>query len=229
MADQNWLGQLPKFEELQLLSLQKLVPGIPNINRSAIEEIKKCRQLRVVDLVFHELDDMEALLGIARGCPLLRKFSVRHIPFRGGRELAEDQFFGLLRALPRLEFLELGLRFRMDGAKLQDLARYCPRLTVLILPQARLYLSLSLMKKAFPLPKLEIARFAGVWFEHPRRSLQQRDIFQSIVTEWRRVFPKLREMPCPADIYSDYMLYDDLSEESGKDRPSVSADEATSF
>lgn len=227
-ADQHWLELLPHFGELQILSLRNLAPEVPTINKFAIKNIAKCRHLKVIDLVFYELDNVEALLDIAHGCPLLQKFSVWHNPFRGGPELAEDLFLSLLRALPCLEVLELGLMFRMDGAKLQDLARHCPRLTVLYLPQSRLCLSLSLMEKALPLWQLEIMHFSRIWFENPRR-LMQRDKFQSIVAEWRRIFPKLHEMPCPADIYSRYMLDDELSEKSEEDRASESADEKTSL
>lgn len=103
VGDQHWLEQFPKFEELQILSLQKLAFGIPTINQNAIEKIAKCRHLRVIDVVFHELHDVEALLDIAHGCPLLQKFSVRHLGFRGEPELTENLFLGLLRNLPRLE------------------------------------------------------------------------------------------------------------------------------
>jgi hypothetical protein len=96
-----------------------------------------------IDIAFLELDNAEAPLDIARGCPLLQKFSVRNLGFRGELELAEKLCIGLLRALPRLEHFELDLRFRMDGASLQDLARHCSQLTVLALPRARLCLSLS--------------------------------------------------------------------------------------
>lgn len=218
-VDQDWLQRLPKFEELQILSLQ-LASGIPAIDQSAIKEIAKCRCLRVIDLGIHEFEDVEALLAIAHGCPLLRKFRV---PFVGPRELEESLFLDLLRALPCLEFLELGLKFRMDGATLQELARRCPRLTVLELFQTRLCLSLAQMGNVCPFPQLEILRVKEVWFENPRRLMQHRKI-QNIATEWRRIFPKLRDMPCPADIYSRYMVEDDLSEEP-EDTASVSADE----
>lgn len=62
--------------ELQILSLRKLASGSPTINQSAIENVAKCRNLRVIDLVLNELDDVELLLNIADGCPLLQKFSV---------------------------------------------------------------------------------------------------------------------------------------------------------
>lgn len=219
-ADQHWLELLPKFEKLQILRLEK------SISQNFIEKIAKCRHLRVIDIVFDELDDVEALLYIARGCPLLQKLSVRHLGlgFMGEPELAENLFVDLLRALPRLEHLEPNWRFRMDGARLVDLARHCPRLTVLALPQARLCLSLALLTKARSFWQLEIIHFASIFFEYPRR-LMESDSIQAIATEWSRIFPKLRGMPCTAAIYSSYMLEDDLNDESEGDMASVSADE----
>lgn len=79
---ENWLEQLPKFERLQILSLQRVAPAH---SKSASECIAKCRHLRVVDVAFHSLADVKSLLSIARGCPLLQKFSVDYIPFRGAR------------------------------------------------------------------------------------------------------------------------------------------------
>jgi hypothetical protein len=58
--------------------------------------------------------------------------------------------------------------------------------------------------------------------------MMQWDKIRSIAIEWHRIFPKLRAMPCPADIYSQYMQEDDLSEES-EERASVSADDEMSL
>ncbi|KFY03129.1 hypothetical protein V490_00276 [Pseudogymnoascus sp. VKM F-3557] len=220
VADQHWLEQFPKFEKLQILKLEK------PISHNFIEKIAKCRLLRVIDVVFNELNEVEALFDIARGCPLLQKFSVRHvgIGFAGEPELAENLCVALLRALPRLEHLELNLWFQMDGARLLDLARHCPRLTVLALPQTRLCLSLALLTNARSFWHLEIMHFASISFENPRR-LMESDSIQAIATKWSRIFPKLRGMPCPTDIYSSYMQEDDLNGDSEGDGASVSADE----
>ncbi|KAM5447458.1 hypothetical protein MaudCBS49596_005969 [Microsporum audouinii] len=222
-GDQHWLGQFPNFKGLQILSLQKLTSGIPTVNQNAIKNIAKCQHLQAIDIVFHKPVDLGALLDIARGCPLLQKLSVR--PLKNGRtpELTENRFSSLLRALPRLEFLELDLKFQMDGAKLQDLSRHCPQLTVLGLSRACLYLSLAVMRKAHPLQQLKIMHFARIWFKDPRRLMKQ-DKIQSIATEWRRIFPKLQEKPCPADVYFRYMQEEYLSEESEDDRASADAE-----
>ncbi|RDL42074.1 uncharacterized protein BP5553_02053 [Venustampulla echinocandica] len=68
--------------------------------------------------------------------------------------------------------------------------------------------------------------FAEILFEDPRRSIQWEKI-RGIAAEWRRIFPKLRGMPCPTDVYSSYMQEDELNEESG-DRASVDTDEEMS-
>jgi hypothetical protein len=87
-------------------------------------------------------------------------------------------------------------------------------------------LSLTLLTEAHPFQQLEIIHFAEIFFEDPQRSMQW-DKIRGIAAEWRRIFPKLRGMPCPADVYSSYMQEDDLNEESEGD--SVSADEEMSL
>ncbi|KAF5854958.1 hypothetical protein ETB97_010487 [Aspergillus alliaceus] len=225
--DELWLEQLPKFEELEILRM-RLPPRIPNISLNTIEEIAKCRQLRVIDLVFDELAGVEALLNIARGCPLLQKFRVMGLGFNVESEQAGNMLSDLLRALPLLEFLALGLNFQMDGTKLQDLARHCPRLTVLDLPRTQLSVSLALMTKTHSLPQLESMHFAGIYFENSRL-MMQRDKIRKIVMEWHRIFPKLRGMPCPADVYSHCYIQGDLDTESQEDRGRASAGEEMSF
>lgn len=54
--------------------------------------------------------------------------------------------------------------------------------------------------------------------------MMQCDKIRSIAREWRRIFPKIRGMPCTADVYSRYMSDDYLSEGLG-DEVSVSSDE----
>ncbi|KAE8397145.1 hypothetical protein BDV37DRAFT_289664 [Aspergillus pseudonomiae] len=69
--------------------------------------------------------------------------------------------------------------------------------------------------------------FARIYFENPRH-LMQRDKLQSVATEWRRIFPKLRGIPCPADLYSQSMQEDELGEEIQGDSAGLSADEEMS-
>jgi hypothetical protein len=152
---------------------------------------------------------------------------VRLLGFSGNSEQAEHLILGLSRALPHLEILALGLEFQMGGATLQELSRHCPRLTVLDLPRTQLCLSLALMVEAHPLSQLQVMHFARIYFESPRHLMKSRN-FQSVVAQWRRVFPKLRAMPCTGDIYSRYVEEDCLEEPEG-DRAGVCADEETAF
>ncbi|RHZ63011.1 hypothetical protein CDV55_106198 [Aspergillus turcosus] len=226
-GDQHWLEQLPKFDELQILSLQNLALNSPIMDQNAIEYIAKCRHLRVIDLHSLELDDTEALLDIARSCPLLQKFSVTRLHLRGGHNL-EELLFNLLRALPQLEFLALDLKFQMNGAKLRDLAHHCPRLVVLDLPQTQLCLSRAIMTNLDPLWHLESMSFEKVYFKDPQHLMQSNN-FKSLAAEWRRIFPRLRELPCPYDAHSLYTSQDDLSQESDGAHASAGADEEMSL
>ena len=225
-GDRNWPEQFPKFEKLQILCLRNFAPQMPTINQNSIQDITKFRDLRVINIAFIELDDTKALLDIARGCPLLQRFSANNLGYRRETELAENLCIGLLRALPRLEYFELDLRFRIAGESLQDLARHCSQLTVLALPRARLSLSLTVLKEAYPFQNLEAMYFSEIFFEDPRRSLQGGKVWD-IAVDWRRMFPKLRGVPCPADDYSSYRQQVYLKEELEGD--SVSGDEEMSL
>jgi hypothetical protein len=151
-------------------------------DQSATGNIAKCRNLRAINLVFSKLDEVEMLPGIARGCPILQKLSIWPLDFRVERELAKSLLLYLFRALPRLEFLALGLKFQMDGALLQDLARHCPHLTVLELPRTQLCISLALMRKVHTFWYLESMQLARIYFQNPRR-MMQRDKIRNIATE----------------------------------------------
>ncbi|GIK01774.1 hypothetical protein Aspvir_005815 [Aspergillus viridinutans] len=222
---QEGLELLPKFNDLQILSLQYLGSGFPTINQTVLENIAKCRNLRVVDLDPRDVDNVEALLDIARGCPLLQKFRVKDERLSGEHCLGEVLFFDLLRALPQLEFLALDAKFEMDGARLRDLAQHCPRLVVLDLGYTELHLSLTTMINVDPLWQLESMTFAKIYFKDPPRL--QTDAIQSIATEWRRIFPRLRGVRCLTD--PPYGMEDDWSEESETDNGSASSDDDTSI
>lgn len=223
VGDQYWLEKLAKFEDLQILTVRNFETYIPRISSRWFEEIAKCRHLQAVDVFFHELHNVEMLQDIARGCPLLRKLSVRQRHSWVEPELAENLCISLLHSLPRLEHLELYLKFRIDGEGLQQLARQFPQLTILLLPRARLCLSLALLTEAPSFRHLEMMRLAFISFDDPRR-LMQLDKVQALAAEWSRAFPKLRGIPCPPDFYSRYMQEDEADE----DRISESADEEMS-
>ncbi|KAH8805213.1 hypothetical protein F5884DRAFT_846048 [Xylogone sp. PMI_703] len=214
VADRHWLEQIPKFSKLQVLALQKFVPGTSIISRNFIKEIAKCRHLRAIDVDFHERDYVVELLDIARSCPLLQKFTLRYLGSGGEPELTEELCIGLLHSLPQLD------------ARFLDLARRCPRLTVLSLPKARLRLSFTMLTKACPFWQLENMQFSQISSEYPRR-LMQEDKIRAIATEWRRTFPKLQGTPCPEDFWSLYLQENDLYDGSGH-RPNLIADEEMS-
>ncbi|GIJ87958.1 hypothetical protein Asppvi_006874 [Aspergillus pseudoviridinutans] len=227
---QEWLGLLSTFDDLQILWLQDLGTRFfgtrfPTMNQNVLENIAKCRSLRVIDLDFRDLDNVEALLDIARGCPLLQKFCVKAMHLSGEHCLGEDLFFDLLRALPQVEFLALDAKFEMDDTKLQDLARHCPRLVVLDLRYTQLHLSLATMIDLDPLWQLESMTFAQIYFKDPPRL--KSDAIQSIATEWRRIFPRLQYVRCHSD--PPYRMEDDWGEESETDNGSMSSDDDTSL
>lgn len=222
MGDEHWLDQIPDFKELQILSIQEFVPGPRIINSDVVSKIGKCQELRVIDVYFRECNDIEALLDIAHGCPLLQMLRVLHRRLGGRLDPMNTKFSDLLRALPHLEFLELDLKFRINGAHIQDLAVHCPRLTVLRLHETWLCLSIAQMRTVDPLRQLELVHFKEVLFEDPQR-LMEPHIFSTLVAEWRRIFPKLREMPCHADIYGLDMKKGDLEEISERDVVSLSS------
>ncbi|GIC87265.1 uncharacterized protein Aud_003649 [Aspergillus udagawae] len=228
MRPQDWLQLLPKFNDLQILRLQDVGSGFPTINQSVLHRIAKCRNLRVVDLDLREVDDVEALLDIANYSPLLQKLRVKDERLSRKHYRREDLFFDLLRDLPQLEFLAFDAKFEMDGAKLRDLAQHCPRLVVLDLRYTELHLSLAEMINLDPLFQLETMTFAKIYFKDPPR--MQTDAIQSIATEWRRIFPRLRGVRCLTD--PPYGMDDDWSdwgEESETNNGSASSDDDSSI
>ncbi|KAE8553789.1 hypothetical protein EYB25_005171 [Talaromyces marneffei] len=225
MGDEHWLEQIPDFKELQILSIQEFVSGTRIFNSDVISKIGKCRELRVIDVYFRERNDIEALLDIAHGCPLLQKLRVLH---RCPRDQLSplNILSDLLRSLPHLEFLELDFKFRMDGAHIQDLAVHCPRLPVLRLCETWLCLSIAQMRMVDPLRQLELVHFREVLFENPQH-LMEPHIFSTIVAEWRRIFPKLREMPCPADIYGIDMERGNMNDTSERNIVNIRSNDET--
>ncbi|EAW21216.1 uncharacterized protein NFIA_063770 [Aspergillus fischeri NRRL 181] len=222
---QEWLELLPTLDELQILNLLDLGPRSSTINQTVLGNIAKCRNLRAIDLNIRDLDNVEALLEIARGCPLLQKFRVKDVRFSGEPCLGEDLFLDLLRALPHLEFLDLDAKFQMDGEKLRELVHHCPRLVVLDLRYTQLHLSLDTMIGLHPFRQLETMMFAHIYFEDLPRL--QSDAILTIATLWRRIFPRLRDVRCHSD--PPYTMEDDWSEESEADNDGMSDDDDTSL
>ncbi|QGA15959.1 hypothetical protein EYB26_003626 [Talaromyces marneffei] len=208
VVDQSGLERLSIFADLQILRLGRIQPAMFATEPNIIKSIMQCRQLRVIELVSLELDNGKSLADIALGCPLLQKFSVGHLKL-DSELLDESLVLNLVVHLPLLEFLALGMKCQMDGAFLGNVAHHCPRLKVLNLHDGQLCLSIDLIAKLHPFQKLESMQFSRTYFENARRLLQ-RNTMQILVTQWRRLFPKLREMPCTADIYSNFMQGDNV-------------------
>ena len=171
---------------------------LPDLAKDIAQSISRCQYLQVVDVEFYNVDDPEIFITVANGCPLLQRFciSIRNT----GPDVTGDQFSRLSKALPQVEILSLSVRFRIIASKLRDLVKCCSRLKVLELDKSRLCLSLESLVEAPSLSGLRELRLRSVWFEKPSRYAQLRSL-QSIATEWSRVFPRMRQSPCSADVY----------------------------
>ena len=198
-VDRHWFEKLPTFRDLQILKLRNLVGSLPDIVKDAARSISHCQRLRVIDVEFHEVNDAEIFLGMVRGCPLLQGLCV-HTLNGTGDEWTGDQFSRLLQALPHVELLSLDIKFRMDRSQLRDLASFCPRLTMLKLFQTRLRLSQTSLAEAPPLQRLEVMHLREVWFDNPSWYMRLNKL-RGLAREWCRVFPRVRHLPCPADVY----------------------------
>ena len=197
-VNEYWLEKLPTFEKLQILELRNVISSPSITVRNVAQSISYCRHLQVLDIEFYEVDDLEIFLIMAHGCPLLRRFCVRIL--NPSPEMTGDQFSQLLQALPGVELLSLSIWLRMTASRLRDLATSCPWLTMLELTHTRLDLSLESLAEVPALPRLGEMSLASVWFENPNRYMRLSGL-QSIASEWNRVFPRIRRMPCSADVY----------------------------
>ena len=125
--DQHWLDQLLIFRELLILSLRILASKTASIYQN-VKNIRRCQDLRVINCDFGELDNIEMLINIARGCLLLQIFRVWPGGCRIEPGVVNSLLSDLFHAPPCLEYLALCLEFQMDGAIFEDLARHCPQL-----------------------------------------------------------------------------------------------------
>lgn len=148
---------------------------------------------------------------------------MKSLRFGEGYCLGEDQFVHLLRAMPHLEFLDLDVKFQMDGETLRELVLHCPRLVVLDLRYTQLHLSIGTMIGLHPFRQLETMRFACIYFKDLPRL--QSDAGLTIATLWRRIFPRLRHVACFSD--RSHAMEDDWSEESEADNDGTSDDDTS--
>lgn len=218
-ADETWLDQISNFEGLEALSLHGMGLSFIEIDDVTVA-ITKCRNLRSIDLEFHEGECTQLLLDIAHSCPNLRNLRAQS-PDTGIEPPDEEDFLDLIRSLPHLEFLELDWSMLIEGDTLRDLAVYCQKITVLKVPKITLLISLEELKQVHSLQCLEMMQLHTVLFRDSRR-LMEPETFPILTSEWRRVFPKLRAMPCPEDIPN---LHIEKKEPSDLGEPSLSEDE----
>ncbi|PLB47593.1 hypothetical protein P170DRAFT_510410 [Aspergillus steynii IBT 23096] len=197
-GDEQSLELLPTFEDLQILRIHQLSEML-DIGHTLVETIGRCKHLRALNIGFEDIETLAAIPDIVRDCPLLQEFVLMDCIYSVEEYQAEILFSRLIHALPRVEFLRLGLKFQMSNEMLQDLARLCPQLSILCLPSVELSMALAKMTEVNPFQQLESMILLGIFFQNPCRMMHC-DRIQSIVTEWRRIFPKLKPvMPCHDD------------------------------
>lgn len=211
------------FEELQVVELRDIRSYPPDFVKDLAHSISRCRYLQVLDLEFLKLRHSEIFFTMANGCPLLRRFAMK--TRNPGPEMTGGQFSRLLRALPRVELLSLSVRFKMTASKLRDVANCCPRLKVLEMAQAGLFLSLESLVETPSLSGLRELDLRSVWLQNPGRYMKLRSL-QRIATEWSRVFPRMRRAPCASDVYGPeiHVEEDTSSRESDGDDDNWSTD-----
>lgn len=204
------LEQISNLAGLEVLSLRTI--GLNHINiDNAIETITKCQYLRSIDIDIRDADSARLLLAVTHSCHNLRNCRAKCGPrgwWAGGP--SSTDFLDLIRSLPQLEFLELDWRLVYEGDAFRDLAVYCPKLTILKVPHISVLTSFAQLEQAPPLQYLEIMQLENV---HLRDSwcLIERKYCRMFISKWRRIFPKLRAVPCPADISNQHMEQKDLN------------------
>ena len=193
------LKQLLKFQYIQVIAIGQVESNARRITYEAAGYIGMCRKLRAVDLEKYEISGAE-LMSIVRGCAKLTYLRLGCILDAERSNFVENTFLPMIRGLSFLEVLEIRSKFRIDGAAIEEISRYCPSLTFLELPLARVDISWTTLCRTFPLSYLRGLKLSAIWFERPKHLLQT-EMLKRLATEWRRVFPKLAVIPCHGDIY----------------------------
>ncbi|EXV06740.1 hypothetical protein X797_001461 [Metarhizium robertsii] len=196
-----WLRELRKFNNLTSLHLGLPAPYTPDIGKRIGDAIIPCRHLQEINFELWALEDLNLILELARACPLLRGVTIRLDNFIVIPQLTKPFLFDLLRELPRLELLDIlyqGLNFCINGSDLANISLYCPRLQVLLLPWVTLFLCYLDITRCYPQERLEIMEFSRVLLRGCWRLMTP----NRILIEWRRLFPRLRAMPCDMASFS---------------------------
>ncbi|RDW92994.1 uncharacterized protein DSM5745_00316 [Aspergillus mulundensis] len=195
-GDRHWGPiRLPKFTELEMLSLRSVDPLLGIVGREP--EIKN--RLRMLHLEVYDIDDAAPLLDILPGCHRLQKLSLGEISSVGGDppELYA-RFYERLPSLPSLECLSMYWEINLDIQVLRHVAIQCPQITILNLYPLELNADIVTLRTIPPLPQLKVMKVSEILFHNPRQWIQG-DGLQQLAAEWRRIFPKLRACPTPTD------------------------------
>ncbi|RAO72709.1 uncharacterized protein BHQ10_008721 [Talaromyces amestolkiae] len=199
-VDQNRLNEIVKFKKLEILSLNDDNTYHTDDNLYSIAGIATCKNLRVLDIWLRRFDTQEIIFKIAHSCPLLRRLSVRSAYASDYYETPDNNvLLSLLRILPHIEYLNLDWSIELIGDAIQELAVNCPNLTVLRLRCGRIFTSLAQLQNNDAFKRLEILEILEILFENSKNLMEGPD-FPVLAMEWRRVFPKIRAVPCVDDI-----------------------------
>ena len=203
VCNQTCFELLPKFKEIRIVVFNRDATIDNHLNHQMVGHISMCPNLQVLDLGQYKIRNATLLPKLAQSCPQLKKLCLGISLFPEENKPVNEIFKSLVHYLARLEFLTLYWKCRMGVPMLLDLAVHCPRLVVLNLPETRLCISLTDLKSAHSLSKLQTMKLRTVWFADPHNLLQP-DKLKDLAVVWRKVFPGLRIVPCSADKYSKY-------------------------
>ena len=203
-SDEYWIEKFPLLRKLQILELMNFNFLPEGFDECIADSISTCHSLCSLDLRLNEDDGGDLLTPIANGCPLLRKLFVSfELP---QAELTEDQFLESVRALPLLELLSIDIPFGMTTPALQDLSESCPRLKLLAMKRTQLYICTKPLLAVPPLSSLQVMEVGFICFDECHRFTPAGSSLKGVVREWKRIFPQIRQLPCPydaADLKSD--------------------------
>lgn len=203
-TDEYWVRKFPLSRKLQILELQNMDEPAVGFDKWIADSISICHYLCSLDLRFDEDDGGALLPPIANGCPLLRKFFVSFEQPQA--DLTEAQFSESVRALSHLELLSIDISFLMTASALQDLSESCPRLKLLAMKRTRLHICMKPLLAVPPLSSLQVMVLGLIYFGECHRFTGAGSSLKDVVTEWKRIFPQIRHLPCPhdaADLRSD--------------------------
>ena len=199
--------KLPKFEHLQILNTGLLLNEETRSFERAAKAIARCQNLVVVIMASDAYDSISDLITIARGCWHLRRFEISTYHTK---RLGEEEFLPLVQALPNVELLTIGTGYKVKITlrTLRALAEFCPRLTALDIPGAKMLVSKESLVHVTAFNSLQVMIFSKITFQGSRPDLP------SFTDEWKRRFPHLRLIPC----IKDFPCWEDEDEDRELER-----------